>query len=239
MSFSLCLLNWKRKNNTIRIVNNMVNFNCISDILISNGNSEHSVGINDFIKSDKIKIYDDLEINKEYGLDRRFINGLRAENDNVIIMDDDIEVSENELNKLIDEYKKNENRIVGGFGRKIGGRHGYHCTTYYDNVDVVLTKLLICKKKLFSLFFICKPLIEDVYKTGVPYGNGEDIFLNFISCIYFNNKGFCVKIEKTDLPELNCAVSGGRGHLKYRIMLCKYLIKNQTKFETFIKNLKI
>ena len=106
MFFSLDILNWKRKRNVIFIVNNMVKFDFINEILISNGNKEHSLQKNDFIKSDKIKIYDDWIINNNYGLDLRYINALRAKNDNIIIMDDDIDISENELNRLIDEYKK-------------------------------------------------------------------------------------------------------------------------------------
>ena len=237
MLFSLDILNWKRKKNVIFMVNNMVNFDFIDEVLISNGNKEHSVQKNDFIESDKIKIYDDCIINNNYGLDLRYINALRAKNDNIIIMDDDINISENELNKLICEYKKDENRIVGTWGRNI--RNGYNFQGCYNNVDVVLTKLLVCKKKLFNLFFICKPLIEDIYKTGIPYGNGEDIFFSFINNIYLNKKGFCLEIKVNELDQMNCSVSSHNEHLKYRKMLCDYLIKNETRFITFINNLKI
>ncbi len=237
MFCSLDILNWKRKRNVIFIVNNMVKFDLINEILISNGNKEHSLQKNDFIQSDKIKIYDDWIINNNYGLDLRYINALRAKNDNIIIMDDDIDISENELNRLIDEYKKNQNRIVGNWGRNI--RNGYNVNHVYNNVDVVLTKLLICKKKLFNLFFICKPLIENIYKTGIPYGNGEDIFFSFITNIYLNNKGFCLKIKTEQLPEGDCSVSGNKDHFKYRVQLCDFLIKNESKFITFINNLKI
>ena len=95
-SFSLALLNWRRKQNVIDIVNNMVKYNCINEILISNGNIEHSLKKTDMIESDKIKIFDDWIINDNYGLDRRYINALRGKNDNIIIMDDDVEISENE-----------------------------------------------------------------------------------------------------------------------------------------------
>ena len=237
MIFSLGLLNWKRKSNTIHIVNNMVKFNCINEILISNGNKKYSVKKTDFIKSNKIKIYNDFAINDIYGLDLRFINGLRSKNANIIIIDDDIKIEENELKKIIEEYKKNKNRIVGKWGRNI--KNGYKFKDCYNNVDVVLTKLLICNKKLFNLFFICKPLIEHIYKTGVPYGNGEDIFLNFISSIYFNNKNFCLRVKTNKLPEMDFGVGTWKGHLNYRKRLCNYLIKNENKFIKFINCLKI
>lgn len=236
MILSLCILNWKRKKNVIFIVNNMANFNCINEILISNGNKNHSVEKNDFIETNKIKIFDDSDINNNYGLELRYVNALRANNDNVIIMDDDLLIAENELNKLIDEFKKNPKRIVGKWGRNI--ENEYNLRNCYNSVDVVLTKLLICRKKLFNLFFICKPLVEEIYKTGVPYGNGEDIFLSFIANIYFKCNGFCLDLNIRKLSEMNCAVSTNKFHLRYRKKLCNFLIKNKTKFIEFIDNLK-
>ena len=50
----------------------MVKYDFINEILISNGNKEHSIQKNDFIESDKIKIYDDWIINNNYGLDLRY-----------------------------------------------------------------------------------------------------------------------------------------------------------------------
>ena len=235
-SFSLALLNWRRKQNVIDIVNNMVKYNCINEILISNGNIEHSLKKTDMIESDKIKIFDDWIINDNYGLDRRYINALRGKNDNIIIMDDDVEISENELNKLIDEYKKNDNRIVGKWGRNIGNGYNFH--DHYNDVDVVLTKLFVCKKHLFKLFFICKPLIEDIYKTGVPYGNGEDIVFSFISNIYTKNKGFCIRLQTNELPQMNTGVCKHKHHKEYRNNLCSYLIKNKSKIATFINDLQ-
>tara|TARA_Y100000389_G_C17358244_1_gene462285 strand:- start:59 stop:772 length:714 start_codon:yes stop_codon:yes gene_type:complete len=235
MSFSLGLLNWKRKSNVVHIVNNMINFTSISEILISNGNDTHSVKQTDFKESDKIKIYDDWDINDEYGLDRRYINGLRAKNDDIIILDDDIEISEIELNKLITQYNQDKTRIVGKWGRNI--RSGYCFAQCFGDVDVVLTPVLVCNKKIFKLFFILKPLIEDIYKTGIPYGNGEDIFLNFISNIYFKNKGFCLDVKTKLLPQMDCAISTNKNHMEYRKNLCKYLMKNEKKFLTFIENI--
>ena len=47
--------------------------------------------------------------------------------------------------------------------------------------DIVLTRLLVCDKELCNLFFKCKPLVENIYREGTPYGNGEDIVFSFIA----------------------------------------------------------
>ena len=232
--FSLIILNYKRPKNVIQILDNMKYFKCIDEIIISNGNIDNSINYID----EKIKIYNDYNIlNSIYSLDLRFICGLRAKNDNIIIIDDDIYIEEEELNKLITEYNNNHKRIIGCFGRNI--YKGYACKNEFDEVDIVLTKLLLCQKKLCSLFFICKTLIENIYKKGIPYGNGEDIFFSFISSIYYKSKHFCLKNIKTiELDQIH-AVSTNKNHLSYRNELCSYLISNYNLFDTFISILNI
>ena len=164
------MLNYKRPNNTIKILDNMKHFKFIDEIIISNGDFDNSVNYID----NKVKIYNDYDtLNDIYSLDLRFICGLRAKNEDLIIIDDDIYIQEDELNKLVMEYKSNPSRIVGNFGRNID--KGYNYIDVYDDCDIILTKIMICQKKLCSLFFICKPLIEHIYKKGQPYGNVEEI----------------------------------------------------------------
>jgi hypothetical protein len=238
--FSLIILNFKRPQNTIKIVNNMINFKFINEIIISNGDNKNAVN---YINT-KVKIYNDYQkVNSIYSLDLRFICGLRATNENIIIIDDDILITENELNKLILEYNSNPNRIVGTFGRNINKgnafKPAYWIKDEYGEVDIVLTKLLICNKKLCSLFFICKPLIEHIYKKGKPYGNGEDIFFSFIASIYYKKRNFTVKNITTKELSQNNAISSNLNHLLYRNELSSYLVKNHHIFDKFIRNLKM
>lgn len=230
--YSIILLNWGRPNNVYKIVDNMKKYKYIDEIIISNGKEENSVKI----KDNKVRVFNDFYINNKYGLDRRFINGLRAKNNDIIIIDDDININENELNKLISEYENNKNRIVGCVGRNMN--NGYSFKDCYGDVDIVLTKLIIFQKKLCSLFFICKPLIEDLYKNGVPYGNGEDIFFSYISSLYFNKKNYCLKgLKFSELPQENVAISNNKNHFNYRNNMCKHLQNNRKGFQKFINRI--
>jgi hypothetical protein len=233
--FSLIILNFKRPDNVIKIINNIKTFKYIDEIIVSNGKLDTAIRLND----EKIVIYDDYNtINNIYSLDRRFICGLRAKNDNIIIIDDDIYITEDELYKLVTEYNKNTKRIVGKWGRNLN-KGEYEYKDINGETDIVLTKLLICKRNLCSLFFICKPLIETIYKNGVPYGNGEDIFFSFIVSIYYNNKHYCnTDINAKELPQMAVAVGSNPGHLNYRRTLCKYLYENKDMFKSFISTLR-
>ena len=67
-------------------------------------------------------------------------------------------------------------------------RH-YGKTPWKSNIcDIVLTRLLVCDKVLCELFFRCNPLVENIYREGIPYGNGEDICLSFIAKLFYNIK---------------------------------------------------
>ena len=232
--FSLILLNYKRPQNVQKIVDAMKDFACINEIIISNGDVANSINYID----EKVKIYDDYnDLNGVYSLELRFICGLRATNENIIIMDDDVYIVEDEFNKLVAEYHRNPNRIVGYFGRNID--KGYNGENAVGDVDIVLTRLLVCQKKLCSLFFICKPMIEHIYKKGEPYGNGEDIFFSFIGSIYYKRKHVCLdNIRIVNLPQ-NDAISARKNHYVYRNELATYLVNNSSIFHKFIGMLLI
>ena len=231
--YSLVILNWKRPQNVVEIVNKMKQYSCIDEIIISNGNKEHAVKM----KHRKIKVYDDSILNGKYGLDLRFIRGLSARNYDIIMIDDDLYVEEPELRKLIAEYERNKNRIVGKWGRPLDNKP-YKVANIYGNVDIVLTRLLIFQKQLCYLFFKCKPLIEHIYKKGIPYGNGEDIFLSIITGIYFKNKHYAMKsIKVTELPERKVGIHSNKYHKSYRTTLCSYLYRNIPLFQKYISGL--
>lgn len=211
----------------------MKHFAYIDEIIISNGDVDSSVNYID----NKVTVYDDSIFNTIYCLDLRFVCGLRAKNNDIIIIDDDLYIEEEELHKVVSAYRSNPNRIVGVFGRSM--EHEYVAKDVYGDVDIILTRLLICQKKLCSLFFMCKPMIEHIYRNGAPYGNGEDIFLSFIASIYYKCKHTCLtNIRTTNLPQHN-AIWHNKNHLPYRNELSAYLRNNRHIFTKLIDSLKI
>ena len=233
--FSLLLLNYNRPTNIVKIVDTMKQYSFIDEIIISNGNEKTCVTFRD----KKVKVFQDYGyINDIYSLDLRFICGMRAKNENLIIMDDDLMIEKEELTKLIKEYKKDTERLVGSFCRNFNKKTGYKQEEAYDEVDIVLTRLLLCQKKMCSLFFSCKPLVEPIYKTGVPYGNGEDICFSFFTSLYYKKKHYCLPVKVIELNDEN-GVSKNKTHVAYRQKLCHYLIDNSDSFQEFISHLTV
>ena len=73
--FSLIIINWKRPKNTIEIANKMIKYKNIKEIIITNGNKENEV----IIENDNIISYDDSEYNSMYGTELRFIGNIKSE----------------------------------------------------------------------------------------------------------------------------------------------------------------
>jgi len=234
LMYSVVILNFHRPENIKLIINNLVTFKTIEKIIISNGKEDNAIEYN----HSKVLIFNDWEIDKIHGLDLRFLRILDCPTKDIIVMDDDIIINESNLNKLLIEYEKDNQRVVGLFGRNIDERNiRYTVKNVYEDVSIVLTKLLVCRQSLVYLFFYCKPLIEHIYKKGIPYGNGEDIFFSFIVSLYYDKLNYTLSgISTVDVGNDIVAVGRLKSHSQYRDMLCKFLYNNKCIFRSYINN---
>jgi hypothetical protein len=225
--YTVVMLNFNRPNHTKKTLDKLVTYGAIDTIIVSNGNIEKAIEY----QHNKVIIKNDADINNLHSLDLRFLRALDSNTDDVIIVDDDIQIEEAELYKILSEYEKNTQRIVGSSGRRNDSDNNYIMTDIYGRVDTVLTKLLVCKRKLAYLFFYCKPLVEHIYKTGIPYGNGEDILFSFVTNLLYDFKNYAISgIRLIDSGNDCFAVSRGDSHLEYRSKLNKYLYSNKELF---------
>lgn len=234
--YSVIILNFHRPNNTLTILKKLVDYKFIDKIIISNGKTNTAVTYN----HKKVDIFDDTNINELHGLDRRFVRMLNCKTENIIIMDDDILINESEMEKILLAYETGEWHIVGPWGRNVKREKGgfkYIGKTVLKEVPIILTKFLVCKKKLAYLFFYCKPFIEDIYKRGVPYGNGEDIFFSFIVNVFYDKLNYAVPdISSKCISDNTNAISKQKNHHAYRTELCNYLYSNKQKFKTILND---
>lgn len=173
---SVVILNFNRpdfiKNNIIPIL--LKNKN-IDEIIVSHGKKSTY-----FEKEEVTSLKHYGEINKSYGLSRRFLSGSQAKNNYVMIMDDDIIPSEKTIHFL---YEKiiNDPRIIHGFyGRDI--MNEYKTDNVFGDVPIVLTRCLVSTKSMCQYFMknFRKLENEDV-KNSKPYWNGEDILFSLLS----------------------------------------------------------
>jgi glycosyltransferase involved in cell wall biosynthesis len=229
--YSLVIMNFHRPHIVKRILDMMVIYTNVAQIIVSNGKKETAISY----VHPKVTIFDDVAVNEVHGLDLRFLRMLRCDSEDVILIDDDILVEENELYRLLVEYEKDPHRIVGFWGRNCKkSTNGIKYTTQdaYGDVETVLTKILVCKRRLGYIFFHCKPLVEEIYRQGSPYGNGEDILFSFITSLYYDKPNFV--LERTSIEDIGddeVAVSKGNSHMPYRNKLCQFLYANTDAFK--------
>lgn len=133
-----------------------------------------------------VKNIDAVEVNSKLGLSLRFHYCAQAQNDWVLIVDDDMELASAAIDDLVAFMVQQPHRIVGRYGRgynwwRSPTRNGYDTLTLEGEVEVVLTKVLLMERRICGRFFHYQRLVEDMLPESQPLWNGEDIFVNLVA----------------------------------------------------------
>ena len=235
--YSMIILNYRRRDNVIQILDTMADYQCLDEIVVSNALQETAISYD----HPKVVVKDDYVFDKYYGIDRRFLNGLYCKHPNIILLDDDNLVSEQDLLRLIAEYEKDPNRMVSAMGRNnywVRGKLVYKAFPFFHEVDYALSPVIL-QRAVCQVFFYCKPLIEDLYRQGTPYGNVDDLYSSFVAGIYYQRKHYCIPdIEIVTLPQGSVAISGQPGHFSFRTKIINFFMDNREVFEHVIGNFR-
>jgi len=221
----IIILNWKRPDNLIKkIIPHLLKSDFINKIYISHGR------IDTFFKSKwkRVICLKHFKENESYGLFLRYYTAVKyAKTKFIFFQDDDILVPDETFYQLIKYQLQKKNAIHGIFGRYIDSETLYNIQKVYSEVPIVLTRILICNKKLMNIVLKEKSKIDlYVKKKSKPYWNGEDIFLNIISMHYNQNINYAYPLKYADIKDKeNLGISDQKSHLKYRVELCKKLLK--------------
>ena len=162
----------------------LVNLNKITEIIISHGKQKTFFEY----KNSKIVNKKDWDINEKHGLSRRFTNSVEAKNDIILIIDDDIYTNNYTIDYLYNKLLEKPKAIHGIYGRNLTEDNKYSTDLYIGECDIVLTRLLLCKKEICQNFLNYKEEFEkeDLIKNSKPFWNGEDIIFNLLN--YYINK---------------------------------------------------
>jgi hypothetical protein len=140
---------------------------------------------------------------EDMGLGIRFYYCQLSQHPWVMHLDDSIEVSEEAITALLEEFGKDSQRIVGRYGwNRLGGGGGggdAHSNSWWNRIrsrigwssksahkesDVISTKFMVMERDVCTSFFEYAHLIwEDiVLDMGIgPLWNGEDIFMSLVA----------------------------------------------------------
>jgi len=237
---SVVILNWKRPDNIKNdILPKIINYNLVSEVIISHGRSETYFQTPD-IKM--VKHYKDENLNSNLGVALRFLRSCNAKNECILILDDDRLPSEEYVNKMYELFQKDKNVIIGSVKRYVSPSIGY--SNNKKNVEnenkIVLTQILMTNKKMCKDFMNEKDKMNDLALKAKPVWNGEDILFNLIYIKNYNKSPIHLEPINKDVILLknNDAICKNTGHYEYRRKFSKTALERY-EINTNTYNIKL
>jgi len=138
-----------------------------------------------------------IQASTNLGVYTRFAAASLARTDAVFHTDDDIVVPESTLEILFQAWRAAPNSCHGLFGRAV--RPVYQRPTIFGPVEVLLTRAVVCSRRVNNYALSMTPLFEDL--RSVPHGNGEDIILSFAAMASSRSLNFAHRLEYRDYED--------------------------------------
>ncbi len=227
---SVVIPNWERARNLACVIlPALEKCACIDEIIITHGRRET---VFDY-ESRHCRIVhrrDDGDVNRRYGLARRFAAAADARNDTVLSLDDDIVIPESSLLALREQFERDPDIVHSLYGRDPDRQLRYCDRVRTGEVTYALTGAALLSKRLVHLFFEHAPLVEElVREKSKPLWNGEDLFMSLVA-IKANrrlNRAHALPRIELDLDDGGVAppkISGLAAHLDWRSQFSRHAI---------------
>ena len=215
---TVVLMNFNRPDNIRRIVDNMVNYGNVAEIMVVSNNPNSSFTYS----HEKVVVLDMIEYEDELGVAVRFKACLLAMNWHILIADDDLMITEAGLSNLLTARHKHPRSIVSFWGRDFDpdnptyvlresgpGHHG-----------IALTKGLLLDTCACRAFWAASHLMHDIAHEAAVTWNGEDIFMSLVSRKILGGAPYITPYKEghdvQELGEGDAAISGTTNHIVHR-----------------------
>jgi GT2 family glycosyltransferase len=211
---SVVILNYNRPHNIPKLVSELGKINCIDEVIVSNHHPDYAVKQKDFSQFENlVKVHDDL--GNEIGAADRFDIMLRAKNEFVMTLDDDLVPSKQLVHRMLTSVHNEPYNIHGPIMRR-GDRSGYYNNSSSNNL--VLTGLHITSKEVLRDYMATEfPKHIEWFKKH--RGNCEDISMN-VFLIKKNILPREVRGKYNDLDKSQ-GYSSNSDHYKIRSEFCR------------------
>jgi GT2 family glycosyltransferase len=212
---SVVILNYNRPHNIPNLISALEKMKCIDEIIISNHHADYAIKQNQFSRSgDLVKVHDDF--GNEIGAADRFEIMLRARNNFVITLDDDLVPSEQLVHRMLLSVNQEPYNIHGPIMRR-GDRSGYYTNDSKSN-NLVLTGLVITSKE------VLRDYLETEFPKHIQWfkkhrGNCEDISMN----VFLIKKNITPRQVRGRFADLDKSqgYSSSSDHYKIRSEFCR------------------
>jgi hypothetical protein len=209
------LLNWKRPRNVRRIVAGW-QIAGLAEGIIWNNNHRNQLPAHPWAKV--------INTRSDFGLYTRFAAACLAQNDCVLLQDDDLELPPASIHRLYAFWKQRPELLHGIFWRKPKRDGSYAIFGKGEQeTPIVLTRALMAHRRYAAAFFIHAPRFARIQQHSRPFGNGEDIIFSYVARV-----GAQGKLHRTyDLPLVELPArygihhQGSKQHLAHRTKLLR------------------
>lgn len=205
---TLILLSWGRLRNIKRIINAYVKFPRIDEIILWNNNPKYTLEI----RHPKIKYFQ----SKNYFTISRYAATFFSRNEDILFQDDDLLLTEDQIERLYEAHLTYPDSIVGCFGRNLV--NGKYVKIYsYGKVDLVLGRVMLFNKSLIGNFARACP----------PYdGALED---DILFCLSQPRKPVAIYLGPIQELPRTSALSKRTYHMDRRQEMVRYCLVRQGK----------
>ena len=224
---TVILLNFNRPDNIRRIIDAMVQYSSVGEILVVSNNPNTTFTY----EHEKVVVMSLVGYEQSLGVAVRFKACLLAMNWHILIADDDLMVTEAGLANMLKARHSNPWSIVGFWGRDYN-----HTDPDYQYVesgsghhDIALTKALLLDTCACRAFWEASHLMSDVAHEAAVTWNGEDIFMSLVSTKVLGQQPYITPhtdtIDVQQLTEGKVGISSGQSHLPHRVKFLKTAIR--------------
>jgi hypothetical protein len=212
------MLSWKRPGNLPRIVESWQQVPEITERIIWNNNPD-------------VKLADlgatVISASQDLGLYSRFAAGGLARNGAVLMQDDDLLLPPATIRRLLSEWQRDPDILHGIFGRKARPDGSYDPRNVLArggqsrDVLLVLTRALVFRREYCGDFLgDVRTHFDPIQSSSRPYGNGEDILLNFLARKRTGRLNRIHPVPWKELPGPHAIYKRG-GHYHHRTQLLR------------------
>jgi hypothetical protein len=158
-----------------------------------------------------------VEASEDLGLYSRLAIASLSRTEAVFHTDDDLRVPESTLAALYSCWLGAPGACHGLFGRI--ARPRYQPGNVYGPVEVVLTRAMMCGRRVNNAALSATPLFEDL--RGAPHGNGEDIILSFAAMATSRTLNLAYSLPSHDHqpPDETAIHRRWNGHFEHRQLM--------------------
>ena len=226
--FSIVMMNWKRPDNTCKIVHLYKDLEQVGQIYVMDNSG--SLSLSDFSEGSQSKLTL-ITSSSDLSLFSRFSVGALVKTNAVLYCDDDIIVPTRVLAELYNYWRSAPDVVHGLFGRALPPNMNYNTTNVVGVCTVVLTRMAVTSRFISAAALTNCIRMEQDGLAGDPRGNGEDIVLSYTAMALSNrgNRAYKLPFTNHGYDDVNAISVRVKDHLAFRDRVVKWSRKNILK----------